>query len=209
MASASLSTANTLAPSCANSTAVARPLPQPGPTQPAPVTMATLSARRPGMASCCSWVVPAQAGTHDHLCREISSDRDHGSPPSRGRHAEPLVQGPHQFGLMPAACTTLPHLSISLLIKAANSSGLLPDKTAPWLNSFSFTSGLCIASTAILLSLAMMAGGVPAGATMPYQLSAKSSGNPTSAVVGTSFTVAWRSREPSAMGRIFPACTCG
>src|SRR5262245_60860797 len=52
MASASLSTANTLAPSCANSTAVARPLPQPGPTQPAPVTMATLSARRPGMASC-------------------------------------------------------------------------------------------------------------------------------------------------------------
>ena len=38
-----LSTAKTLAPSRANSTAVARPLPQPGPTQPAPVTSATLS----------------------------------------------------------------------------------------------------------------------------------------------------------------------
>src|SRR5262245_24492246 len=51
MASPSRSTANTCAPSCANSTAAARPLPQPGPTQPAPVMMATLSARRPGMVS--------------------------------------------------------------------------------------------------------------------------------------------------------------
>src|SRR3954468_2836373 len=41
-----LSAANTLAPSRANSTAVARPLPQPGPTQPAPVTSATLSFSR-------------------------------------------------------------------------------------------------------------------------------------------------------------------
>ncbi|MNT50288.1 hypothetical protein D3C72_1872020 [compost metagenome] len=41
MASALLSTANTFAPSCAKRTATARPLPQPGPTQPAPVTMAT------------------------------------------------------------------------------------------------------------------------------------------------------------------------
>src|SRR4029079_3654239 len=44
-----LSAANTLAPSRANSTAVARPLPQPGPTQPAPVTSATLSCNRPGI----------------------------------------------------------------------------------------------------------------------------------------------------------------
>src|SRR6478736_5443260 len=44
-----LSTAKTLAPSRANSTAVARPLPQPGPMQPAPVTRATLSCRRPGI----------------------------------------------------------------------------------------------------------------------------------------------------------------
>src|SRR5438309_9601841 len=42
----SRSTAKTFAPSCANRNAVARPLPHPGPTQPAPVTMAILSARR-------------------------------------------------------------------------------------------------------------------------------------------------------------------
>src|SRR5260221_971493 len=43
---ASRSTANTLAPSSTNRTTVARPLPQPGPTEPAPVTMATLSLSR-------------------------------------------------------------------------------------------------------------------------------------------------------------------
>src|SRR6185503_6460440 len=36
------STANTLAPSSTKRTVVARPLPQPGPTEPAPVTIATL-----------------------------------------------------------------------------------------------------------------------------------------------------------------------
>ena len=45
--SAFLSTAKTLAPSRANSTAAARPLPQPGPMQPAPVISATFPARRP------------------------------------------------------------------------------------------------------------------------------------------------------------------
>src|SRR5437588_1240020 len=45
-ACASRSTANTLAPSSAKRTVVARPLPQPGPTDPAPVTMATLSLSR-------------------------------------------------------------------------------------------------------------------------------------------------------------------
>ena len=49
-----LSAANTLAPSRANSTAVARPLPQPGPTHPAPVTSATLSFRRSAMPEYCA-----------------------------------------------------------------------------------------------------------------------------------------------------------
>ena len=44
-----MSAANTLAPSRANSTAVVLPLPQPGPTAPAPVTIATLSSKRPGI----------------------------------------------------------------------------------------------------------------------------------------------------------------
>src|SRR5262245_4900360 len=44
--SASRSTAKIFAPSSAKRTAVARPLPQPGPTEPAPVTIATLPSRR-------------------------------------------------------------------------------------------------------------------------------------------------------------------
>src|SRR4029077_16899434 len=51
IASAFLSTAKTFAPSRANSTAAARPLPQPGPTQPAPVMSATLPSTRPGMSN--------------------------------------------------------------------------------------------------------------------------------------------------------------
>src|SRR3954469_20322864 len=45
-AAASRSTANTFAPSSTKRTVVARPLPQPGPTEPAPLTSATLSLRR-------------------------------------------------------------------------------------------------------------------------------------------------------------------
>src|SRR3569832_2282517 len=45
-AAALRSTQNTCAPSRANVTAVALPLPQPGPIEPAPTTMATLPLRR-------------------------------------------------------------------------------------------------------------------------------------------------------------------
>src|SRR5262249_46388151 len=49
IASASRSTAKTVAPSRAKITAMARPLPQPGPTQPAPTTIATLPSSLPAM----------------------------------------------------------------------------------------------------------------------------------------------------------------
>ena len=45
----------------------------------------------------------------------------------------------------------------------------------------------------------MTAGGVPAGATMPYQFSIRSSGMPCSAVVGTSFNCSRRCGEVMAM----------
>ena len=48
-ASGLMSRAKILAPSRANSTAVARPLPQPALTEPAPATIATLSSTRPAM----------------------------------------------------------------------------------------------------------------------------------------------------------------
>src|SRR5215475_13591016 len=56
------STAKIFAPSSAKRTAVARPLPQPGPTQPAPVTIAIRSCRRPLMMLLQSDGVPAQNG---------------------------------------------------------------------------------------------------------------------------------------------------
>jgi len=58
IASAFLSTAKTFAPSRANSTAAARPLPQPGPTQPAPVMSATFPSTRPAIRL----AIPARAG---------------------------------------------------------------------------------------------------------------------------------------------------
>src|SRR5262249_27494645 len=54
------STAKIFAPSSAKRTAVARPLPQPGPTQPAPVTIAIRSCRRPLMMWLQSDGVPAE-----------------------------------------------------------------------------------------------------------------------------------------------------
>src|SRR6185369_4839113 len=73
IASASRSTAKTLAPSRANNTAMARPLPQPGPTQPAPATSATLSCKRPGMGT----VAPA-------LLRAREAEALHQSAPLLG-----------------------------------------------------------------------------------------------------------------------------
>src|ERR1700719_4562601 len=70
MDSASRSTAKTLAPSRAKITAVARPLPQPGPMQPAPTTIATLPSSLPATV-----LVDLDAGSlhdlrplHDFAC---------------------------------------------------------------------------------------------------------------------------------------------
>src|SRR6266849_6561427 len=60
--SASRSTAKTLAPSRAKITAMARPLPQPGPTQPAPTTIATLPSSLPAMV-----LIDLDAGGLHHL----------------------------------------------------------------------------------------------------------------------------------------------
>src|SRR5687768_4554514 len=57
-AAALMSAQSTLAPSRANSTAVALPLPQPGPIDPAPPTSAVLPARRPAI---CVLLCPAFA----------------------------------------------------------------------------------------------------------------------------------------------------
>ena len=60
-ASALMSVMKTVAPWRASSTAVARPLPQPGPTEPAPVTIATLPSSL-NMARFPFWLVARVGG---------------------------------------------------------------------------------------------------------------------------------------------------
>src|SRR6478735_7938376 len=61
-----MSTQNTFAPSRAKVSAVAFPLPQPGPIEPAPTTTATLSLSRLGTGRLLSFAVPlAQLGLQD------------------------------------------------------------------------------------------------------------------------------------------------
>src|SRR4029077_11804891 len=109
----------------------------------------------------------------------------------------------------PASLMTCPHFAVSLSIKPRKCSGVSPTSSAPWTASFSFTVGSCIPSVAIFFRLAMMAGGVPPGAPMPYQFSASTFGIPTSAVVGTSGAVEARCGAPIAIARSAPALICG
>ncbi len=57
----------------------------------------------------------------------------------------------------------------SFWMKAASSSGVEPTVTAEMSVSFAFTPGSAMALLASAFSLAMTAGGVPAGARMPFQ----------------------------------------
>src|SRR5262245_57866673 len=64
------STASTFAPSRANSAAVALPLPQPGPDEPAPVTIAARPSSRPPMSASRALARPAGAREDDPAMRE-------------------------------------------------------------------------------------------------------------------------------------------
>ena len=90
------------------------------------------------------------------------------------------------------------------MLRACRRPGWGPDRRA-----FPSRRDRAIASVAIWFSAATMAGGVPAGAIMPYQFSISRSGMPTSAVVGTSGAVGARCGAPSAIGRSVPALICG
>ena len=91
-AAGSRSSAMTRAPSRAKSTAVARPLPQPGPTEPAPVINATLPSRRPVMPLLYH-PQPAGAGGP---CAGI---RIAGRIGTRSRAVRDALAGPHLVGL--------------------------------------------------------------------------------------------------------------
>src|SRR5258706_6785852 len=101
--SASRSTAKILAPSRAKIAAMARPLPQPGPTQPAPTTIATLPSSLPAIGSISDEVAGHRADGDPELLVRAGTLR-FAHPTKRKVQLNML-----QLTLMPAACTTFAH----------------------------------------------------------------------------------------------------
>lgn len=71
----------------------------------------------------------------------------------------------------PVARTTGPHLACSAWMKAANSAGVVGEGAAFWLSNCYFSSADVSTATVARRSRSRISGGVPAGATRPYQLS--------------------------------------
>src|SRR5581483_3487434 len=114
-----------------------------------------------------------------------------------------------QSTLMPAAATVSDHFAFSEPMYDANCSGVLPTISLPAASSFCRTSGAWSACTATSCNRAMIAFGVPAGASSPYQAVASNPGKPNSATVGTSGKDAMRRDPVVATARSLPSLTCG
>src|SRR6266436_1269133 len=82
----------------------------------------------------------------------------------------------HGLTLMLASLMSLPYLSISARMKAANCSGVLLAASTPRSAKRFFTSASFRALTVSALSLSMIGRGVPAGISTPHQFTATSPG---------------------------------
>src|SRR4249919_4324738 len=87
--------------------------------------------------------------------------------------------------LAPEAFTTLPHFAMSVLIVAANASGVLDIGSMPWLASNFFMPGSAITFAISALRRATISFGVAAGASTPSQIDTSKPVRPDSASVGT------------------------
>src|SRR6201996_5381520 len=96
----------------------------------------------------------------------------------------------------------------SLALVAPNSSGLSAMTVKPRPSRRAETVGSRNAATMDVLSLSMTSLGVAAGATKPYQLPARRSGNPACAEVGTSGSCLLGSVAVTTIGRSAPLRTC-
>src|SRR5262245_9992273 len=94
-------------------------------------------------------------GMRDFAEREIMEHR------ARGEDHSPL---------MPAARITLPHFSVNSTTNLPNSAGELAKGSAPKSTSRALNLGSASAALTSLLRIAMISGGVCAGAAMPSQL---------------------------------------
>src|SRR6202171_4714233 len=81
---------------------------------------------------------------------------------------------------MPASVMSLPHFAFSLRMNLAKSSGEDGAGSAPSTRIFAAAAGSFKAFTKAALSLAMISGGVPAGATRPNQPDQSKSFRPSS-----------------------------
>src|SRR5262249_8062990 len=88
----------------------------------------------------------------------------------------PAVRGTKRYGvsahspLMFAVRITLPHFSVYSTMNLANSVGELTNGSAPKSTSRALNVGSARAAFTCLLRIAMISGGVPAGAAIPSQL---------------------------------------
>src|SRR6267378_1359746 len=110
--------------------------------------------------------------------------------------------------LIPAALAILPNLAISLLMCAANCSGVLDATSSPRVLSVAFSSAFPNTLTASAFSRLMIAAGVPAGTSNPNHEVISKSGSPASGIVGTSGSRLARLCTVTASGLTFPALIC-
>src|ERR1700730_5730541 len=80
------------------------------------------------------------------------------------------ARGEDHSPLMPAARITLPHFSVNSTTNLPNSTGELAKGSAPKSTSRALNLGSASAALTSLLRIAMISGGVFAGAAMPSQL---------------------------------------
>ena len=102
----------------------------------------------------------------------------------------------------------LVYLARSALISAANWSGVEMKGSIPWLNSFSLMSGIVITLAISAPNLSMIALGVAAGASIPYQMLTTKPFRPDSMAVGSSGSAESRVSPEIVMALSRPLLIC-
>src|SRR5262245_59738800 len=112
------------------------------------------------------------------------------------------------YCLMPAVATASAHSGMSAAIMAANSRGLLPMGSAPYLARRSMTFGSLRARMTSVANVSMRAVGVPAGAMRPFHAVMVRFGKPDSPSVGTCEICGIRLLPDTASMRTAPLDAC-
>ena len=112
-------------------------------------------------------------------------------------------RAPHSMVMLPSR-TTLPHLPISSVTKAAKRAVGVPPGAAPCSSHIFFRSSAANAFATAAYIAETMAASVPAGAHSPYHDSDSKPASPASAAVGMSGKAGERSAENTASALALP-----